>query len=374
MALIVVLSVFNGFESVVINLFNAYNPELVVEPSRGKTIDLRTFPMEKVFTVKGVEFASKTVQENVLLRYKDKQVVASLKGVDENYIPMNRMDTMVIDGDFILKNGASDYAVFGAGVAYNLGVNLNDFFDPVLLYYPNREKKVLSSTDMGSFNTASLFPGGVFSVQQEYDEQIVIADIAFAQSLFSYDSSITALEIGLLPGTSLKMAQQELEEVLGRGYLIRNRFQQQELLYKVLRSEKLVVFLILSFIVLIAVFNVVGSLTMLILDKKKDIRILQSMGAEISMVRKIFLTQGMMITLAGASAGLLLGLLICLLQQQFGLLRLPDSESMILSFYPVVLKWTDFLIVFLTISLIGFLATLIPVGRIKMLETGAQGK
>ncbi len=366
MALIVVLSVFNGFENIVVGLFNAYNPEIVIEPARGKTIEAAVFPFEKLLQTEGVEHVSKTVQENVLLRYRQNQVVATLKGVDINYLPMNRIDTMIIDGDFVLKGNEFHFGVFGAGIAYHLGVNISDMFDPITLYYPNRHRRVLSSSDHRSFNTASLFPSGVFSVQQEYDNEIVIVDYEFAQKLFDYDSLLSAVEVGLTKGASLKTVQQRIENLVGAEYRVRNRFEQQELLYKVLRSEKLYVFLILAFIVLIAVFNVVGSLTMLILDKKRDIRVFHSMGAEPALVKNIFLTQGMMISLTGAIAGLILGAVLCVVQQNFGLLRLPDSM-----FYPVVMKAGDFVVVFFTIAIIGLAATLLPVSRIKF-DTGVK--
>lgn len=364
MALIVVLSVFNGFESMVLNLFNSYNPELVIVPAKGKTIPTIGFPMETLRQIEGVTYISKVQEEKVLFRYQQNQVVASLKGVDREYLPMNRLDTMLIDGVFVLSGESRYYAVFGSGVAYHLGANINDLFEPITVYYPNRQKKVLSSSDMGSFNTSALFPSGVFSVQQEYDNQVVITDIALTTQLFDYDSVFTSLEIGLSNKASVKQVKRQMETLLGSNYRINDRFQQQELLYKVLRSEKLFVFLILAFILLIAVFNVVGSLTMLILDKKRDIYILQGLGADLSVVRRIFMSQGLMISLSGALAGLFLGTVICLLQMQFGLLRLPDSEALIIDHYPVVLKAADYLLVFSTITIIGFLATWVPIRRI----------
>lgn len=363
MALIIVLSVFNGFESLVLSLFNAYNPELIVAPAKGKTIDLRTFPLQKIYQLSSVDFVSKTAQENVLFRYKDNQVVATLKGVDAEYLAMNRMDTMIIDGAFILNDDKQNYAVFGAGVAYRLGVNLNDFFQPVSLYYPDRFKKNLAASP-ASFNTDNVMPSGVFSIQQEFDEEIVFVNLQLAQTLLGYDSVISAIELGLKKGATVKKTKQELELLLGDDFSVKDRFEQQELLYKVLKSEKLVVFLILAFIVFIAVFNVVGSLTMLILDKKSDIEILQSMGADLPVVRKIFLYQGLIITTAGAFTGLILGLAFCLLQMHFGFIKMPGSTTMIMDYYPVVLNYWDFIIVFSTIFGIGLLATLVPVMRI----------
>lgn len=364
MALIVVLSVFNGFEELVKSLFNTFNPDLIITIKEGKTFIPSDLSYEKIKNIPGIASFSEVVEENALLKYKTEQYIVTLKGVSEEYLINNPLDTMLIDGDFILENNAYNYTVMGYLVAYNLGIKINDFSNPLQVYVPKRTKKRLTSIEQ-SFNSGALIPSAVFSVQQEIDAKYVIVPIRFARQLLDYTNEVTSMEIRLEPHVDPDIVQHEIQEMVGDSFIVKNRFQQQELLYKIMRSEKWAIFIILSFILIIAVFNVVGSLSMLILDKRKDIAVLFSMGANEKLIKRIFLVEGLLISFSGAILGLFLGYLLCLLQIEFGFIKLgPETNSFIIPYYPVRLYFSDFLAVFGTVFFIGLVAAWFPVNQI----------
>jgi lipoprotein-releasing system permease protein len=364
MALIVVLSVFNGFEELVKSLFNTFNPDLIITVKEGKTFTPSDLPYEKIKNLPGIASFSDVVEENALLKYKTEQYIVTLKGVSEGYLLDNPLDTMLIDGNFILESNAYNFTVMGYLVAYKLGIKINDFTNPVQVYVPKRTKKRLTSIEQ-SFNSGTLIPSAVFSVQQEIDAKYVIAPIRFARKMLDYTNEVTSIEIRLNPQVDPDFVQHEIQEIIGDAFTVKNRFQQQELLYKIMRSEKWAIFIILSFILIIAVFNVVGSLSMLILDKRKDIAVLFSMGANEKLIKRIFLVEGLLISFSGAILGLFLGYLLCLLQIEFGLIKLgPEANSFIIPYYPVKLYFTDFLAVFSVVFFIGLVAAWFPVNQI----------
>ncbi len=365
MALIIVLSVFNGFESLVISLFNTFNPDLEITIEKGKTFQINDIPEDSIREIPGVLSFVEVVEENALIKSEEKQHIVTLKGVSSEYEKANRLDSMIIDGEFLLKKGKHDFAVLGAGVAYYLDVHIHDYMDPLVIYVPDRFTTPTGMNFESAFNRKMIFPSGVFSVQQDFDTKYVLVPLDFARGLLDYESEVTSVEIGLTENADLKQVQATLENMLGPDYKIKNRFQQQELLYKIMKSEKWVTFSILAFILLIATFNVVGSLSMLILDKKKDIAVLYSMGANNKQVRQIFLFEGLLIVLLGGFAGLILGALVSYLQQTFGIIRLGAAAgSFVVEYYPVEMQITDFISVFVTVLLIGFLAAWYPVKQI----------
>jgi ABC-type lipoprotein release transport system permease subunit len=362
-ALIIVLSVFNGFETVVIRLFNTFNPEIQITAKEGKTFDITALPVDKIRQIPGIVYMTDAIEENALLKYKDKQFIATIKGVSSDYQKLSGIDTMMAEGKFILQKDSNNYAVVGQGVAYNLGLNLNDYQNPLEIYVPRRESNF--TNPLNAFNSEVAFPSGIFSVQQDYDIKYVIIPIRFARKLLSYNKEVTSEEIGLAPNSDWDKIQSQIQNIAGEKFSVKNRFQQQALLYKIMKSEKWAIVLILSFILLIATFNVVGTLTMLILDKKKDIGILWSMGADRKLIRRIFFAEGMMITFIGALTGLILGALICWLQQHFGLIRMPDSGSFVITAYPVHIQALDFIYVLLIDVAIGLLVSWYPVKQIS---------
>ncbi|MDQ3191952.1 MAG: FtsX-like permease family protein [Bacteroidota bacterium] len=365
MALIVVLSAFNGIENLVVSLFNAFDPDIKISIVEGKTFDKTFSEKEKIKNLPGVAFYTEVIEENALLKYKEKQYIATIKGVSENFVSMSRLDTMLIDGEFLLKEKGADYAVLGQGVAVNLGVNLLSAINPISIYVPRRTKEINLSPDK-AFKTGIVYPAGVFSISHEFDSKYIIVPISMATELLDYKNRITAIEIGIKDGYKVSQVQQQIQEILGDKYNVKDRFQQNDMLYRIMKSEKWAIYLILTFILIIATFNVIGSLTMLIIDKKKDISILSNMGASTNQIRKIFFIEGIFISLIGAGIGLLAGLLLCILQINFELIKLEGS--FVMEAYPVALQLNDFIYVFITVLIIGAFAAWFPAKQITKNE------
>jgi lipoprotein-releasing system permease protein len=355
MALITVLSVFNGIEGLVISLFNAFDPQIKITVSEGKTFN--PAELEKIKNHSSIAYFTEVIEENALVKYKDKQFICSIKGVDNNFVPMSRLDTMLTEGTFGFSNSRDDYAVLGYGIAGNLDVNLLNIATPLHIYVPKRTANINSGPE-DAFNVMPVYPSGIFSVQYEFDSKYVIVPINFARELLSYNNEVSSIEIGLKEGFSAEKVREELQQLLGDKFVVKDRYRQNDALYKIMKSEKLAVYLILTFILIIAAFNVIGSITMLIIDKKADIIILKNMGATASQIQTIFFTEGLMISSVGAVIGLVLGFLICLAQQQFGLIKLQGNFAM--DAYPVIMKLGDFVLVIFTVLIIGTILSFIP--------------
>lgn len=366
MALIIILSVFNGFEVLVTSLFNAFQPDLKIELAEGKTFRMSGFPKDRVNETPGVAYVFEVVEENALVQYNDKQHIVFLKGVDEGYDTVSELNNYFIAGSFQLGSKGYPMAAIGAGVAYHLGLYLGDRSRTVNVFLPKRLRKSYSVLPDQSFNSAGVAVTGVFALQQEFDESYMVVPVSFARQLLDYNDEVTSLDIILEEGADEQAVKDMISEIAGEDYLVKDRFMQQELLYKVLRTEKWAIFVILAFILFIAAFNVIGSLSMLMLDKRKDISVLWSMGADKQMIRRIFLAEGMMISVAGGIIGLVLGGILALLQQEFGFISLGGEEgTYIIDAYPVKVKIEDFLYVLVTVLAIGVLTVWIPVRQIS---------
>lgn len=364
MALIIVLSVFNGFEGVVISLFNAFDPDLKITPAQGKTFRMSDIPGDSISNLPGVIHLTEIIEENALLRYHDRQCIATIKGAGSGYQNFAPLDSMLIEGNFILEQDSNTFAVPGVGIADLLGVDLLDPGSVISVYVPSRNTSFKGVLD-DSFNMGLIRPSGIFSISAEFDIKYMIVPLSFAREVFDYPEEITSMEIRLAPGADSKRIQRQVSALCGNNFTIKNRFEQQEVLYKIMKSEKWAVFLILSFILVIATFNVIGSLTMLILDKKRDIAVLRSMGANDKVIKRIFLIEGLLISLMGAVAGIAIGALICWLQQHYGIIKLKGgSGAFIIDAYPVKMKIMDFVAVFFTVFLIGLAAAWYPVRKI----------
>jgi len=363
-ALVIVLSVFNGFDRLVVSLFSSFNPDIRITAARGKTFDIRTAPVERIRHIPGVIHIADVIEEDALMKYRDNQAIVTLKGVSEEFTQMSGLDSMVTEGSFRLQDGDRDFAVLGYGVAASLNANLNDVTDPVSVWVPRRDATFAGGME-DAFRTEVIFPSGFFQVQYEYDVKYALMPFRFVQRLLDYEFERTALEIGLAKGTDREEVQRQIAKAAGPGFLVRNRYQQQEVLFQVMVSEKNYVFLILTLILIIATFNVIGTLSMLILEKKRDIAVLASMGANRRTIRRIFLFEGTLISLTGAVAGLLIGAVVCWIQLRFGVVRLGSAESsFVVSAYPVYMKAADFLLVFGTVMVTGLLAAAYPVYNI----------
>jgi len=363
-ALIIVLSVFNGFEQLVVTMFNSFNPDLKVVAVAGKTFNEDSITQKNILSIKGISNVTKVIEENALVKYLDKQYICTIKAVSNDFHQTSQIDSMIITGDALLEKGDQNFAIVGQGVSYNLGLNLNDFENPMSVYVPRRFKGNRINP-VEAFNSLLIQPSGIFTVQQEYDQKYMIVPLRFARELLEYDKQLSALEIKIDKSSDPAKVQKQLQALLGDKYSVKNKYQQEELLFKIMKSEKLAVFLILSFILLIATFNVIGSLSMLIIDKKKDIAVLKSLGASNQTIRNIFFTEGMMITFFGALLGLIIGGIVCWVQQTFGIISISMGSSFVLDAYPVRILFMDFVYVLLIVCFIGFFAAWYPVKYIS---------
>lgn len=365
-ALIIVLSVFNGFESVVVSLFSVFDPDIEITIAQGKTFHENELPADKIKAIPGVISYTKVVEENALLHYHKQQYLATIKGVDSLYQVNSPLDSLLVTGQMMLQKDSFDFAIPGYGIAYFLNIDMNAPDNLISVFIPRRTGSI-NGLPQESFHNEFIRPMGIFSVQQDFDDKYMLVPLRFARRMLDYTDELTGVEIRLAKGADAAAIQQQIASFAGPKFRIRNRFQQQEVLYKIMKSEKWAVFLILTFILLVASFNVVGSLAMLILDKRKDIGILRSLGASDALIKQIFFFEGILITLTGALAGLFLGLVVCYAQQKFELVKLQAGGSFIISAYPVKMMLTDFIYVFLTIGTIGVAAAWLPVKRIGVM-------
>lgn len=361
MALIVVLSVFNGFEGVIKSLYHTINPDLLITANMGKTFHFDKFPSAKISQLEGVYQLVKVVEDDALLKYNDKQFIGKIKGVSENFKKATVLDSALVDGQFVLQEGNSNFAVVGAGVAWFLGINLRDAESLLSVYVPKRGNA--SSFSMNSaFNNRVIHPTGVFSIQQEIDDKYVFVPLRFARQLMDYTDEVTSVEVYLSPTTDDQQVKTTIKNIVGKGFSVKDRNEQNATLFKVMESEKLAIFLILVFILILASFNMIGSVSVLIVEKKKDIAVLKSMGADKKLASRIFFYEGLMISFIGTFAGLLLGFIILFLQQRYGFVKLGGGNgAFIINTYPVQMKGLDFLYVFLTVQVIGMAASWYPV-------------
>ncbi len=359
MALIIVLSVFNGFDSLIKSVFSTFDPDLRITVTEGKVFDPNTAAFDSIKALPFVDMACFTLEENVLLEYEKRMTPAIVKGVPPEFKALSGVDTMVREGSFILTQGDRDFAVIGAGISYFLSVGLN-FLSPIEVYVPKRTGSV-TMNPATAFNKEYIFPSGIFSIQQEIDSKYILVPMSFARKLLGYETEVSAMEIKLKPGTNKEEAQESIGALAGNQFTTKNRYQQHEVLYRVMKSEKFAIYLILTFILIVASFNIIGSLSMLIIDKKNDIATFRSMGLDKDRLQKIFLFEGWMISIGGALLGLVLGGLICWLQQNFGFLKLSNMGTFLVDDYPVQMLWTDFAMVFGTVVVIGLVASWYPV-------------
>jgi lipoprotein-releasing system permease protein len=358
MGLIIVLSVFNGFGNLVLSMYNSFDPDIRITPVQGKSFLPDAANYNQLLKVEGVKDITITLEENALLRYRERQFIATMKGVSQNFFTTSAINSKIIDGNVVSVKDSSSFMIPGAQIAYSLGLRVNDPLYSVTVFMPL--KGIDPSTAMldpsQAFAQRSITATGVFSVQQDFDTKYVIVPINFMRELTGEDKIISALEVKLNEGANIETVQSSIEEIVGDNFEVKDRYRQHDFLYKVLRSEKAGVYLILGFILLIATFNIFGSLTMLIIDKKQDINTLMNMGASLSLIQQVFLIEGLLISLVGAIGGMFLGFVICLIQQYFGLIRLENSEGFITDSYPVAMQFNDFITVFAIVFVIGFIA------------------
>lgn len=364
MALVIVLSVFNGFHDLVASLFTSFDPQLKVVPVEGKTAPSDDPILTQIRLLPEVDVATETVEDQALAIYDGKQAMVKIKGVDDNFAELSHItDILYGDGSFSLHAANLEYGILGIRLAQTLGIGAQ--WDGYLkIYAPQKEGQLDLSNPGEGFVADSLnSPGVLFSVRQsKYDKNYIVTSIAFARNLFGQQGMLSDLEIRLKEGSDLNAVKAEMQKIAGTKYKVLDRFEQQEDTFKIMSIEKLMAYIFLTFILIVACFNIIGSLSMLIIDKKNDVVTLRNLGANDKQITRVFLFEGRMIAVIGAVIGIGLGLLLCLLQQQYGFVRLGESEgSFIVDAYPVSVHYTDVAIIFVTVIAVGWLAVWYPV-------------
>ena len=360
-AMIVLFSIFNGFEHLIKDLYKAFYPEIRVTAAKGKFFSLDEDLLHRLGTLHGISAVSRVIEDNVLLHANDEQQVATLKGVDRNYFKVNDLSPYIYEGNDTVTEGSVPTALIGLQTANQLGIDVTNIFSRLSLYYPNTESPNLALNPQSAFQNLQLKAEGIFRVQDEFDGKFVIAPIGRVQELFLQPGKYTSLELSLNAGASEQEVKKALQNLLGTGYRVETRFEQNKTLYLVMKTEKWAVYGILVLVLLIASFNMVGALTLLVLEKQKDIAMLKAMGAQNGAIRNIFLIEGILWALIGGTAGILTGALLCLGQQKFQWIKLQGA--FIIDAYPVSMLWTDFLLVFVTVTGVGLLAAGYPAAR-----------
>lgn len=353
-ALIIILSVFNGLEEVILKLYSNFTPELKIEPRLGKTFN----PDEPYFLSlkkdRSIVSFTEVLEEKALIKYAERSFIGTVKGVSDDFLKGRQLDSTIQFGSFTLKDRGTDYAVIGATVQGSLGVSLKNQFVALQVYSPKRTAGN-STNPMNDFVFRSIQPSGVFGIQQDFDD-IIITPLEFTRDLLEEPNRVSSLEINFKKGTDIEEIQDNIIEKIGNKYTVKNRKQQNTGLYKTINYERWSIFMILVFVLIIALFNIVGSLTMLVIDKRKDIAILTSLGAGKPLIQGIFFFEGMMISFIGCIGGIIMGSLVCLAQQHFKLIKMGSSLS-VLDAYPVAFKPTDFVLVFFTVLGISVIAS-----------------
>jgi len=358
-ALVIVLSVFNGLEDFVRSLYNSFDPEIMVKPVQGKSFEVTDELMSRIDSLEGVAVVTEVIEDNAYVRYRDSEMIIKLKGVEENFLQQNRMDKTIIEGELKLQEGGINYAVVGSGVRYNLGIPPENDFYALQIYYPRRGRFSTTIDPSRQVNRKTAIPAGVFAIEKHYDLNYVFVTLDFAKELMDYENKRTSLEIKTIDSREVPEVKERLKAVLGEEFEVLDSDEQHSSLLKVLKVEKLFVFITFSFIIAVASFNIFFSLTMLAIEKKRDIATLYSLGATDKIIRRVFLLNGSIISLLGATVGLSLGFLIVWLQQVFGFVSMGMVTSVI-DAYPVKMQLGDFIYTALCIVVITLLASYHP--------------
>ena len=367
-ALVCILSVFNGFQDMVAGLFTTMDPQLKVVPAVGKFMKADAKELRALQQDVDIAVCTETLEDQALLMRNNRQVMAIMKGVEDSFEELTGIDRILIgDGVFELHADVIDYGILGSNLLMQMGLS-TDFDDAIQVYAPRKGERMDMTDPRESLNQEELYSPGVgFMVKQnKYDSHYVITNIRFARRLFEREGEVSAVELKLREGANLSRVKARLQETLGDQYKVNDRYEQQEDTFKIMQIEKLISYIFLTFILMIACFNIIGSLSMLIIDKKQDAITLRNLGANEQQIRGIFMVEGRLICVLGAVIGISLGLLLCWLQQEFGLIRFGSSEgSYIIDAYPVSVRWLDIALVFVTVIAVGFLSVWYPVRRLS---------
>lgn len=365
-AMVCVLSIMNGFGVIVEQMFSQFDPDIRIEAVNGKSFNDSGSKFESLRQLDGIELISQRIEETALLQFEGKQMPVRLYGVDSTFATLTHIEEIITGGHYEVHDGAFDRAVLGQGLAWHIGIGAQ-FINPLYLYVPKRTEKVNMLRPDQAFNEEVCFIAGTFAVQQaKYDDEVMLVDIDLTRRLLEYEETeVSSLLIKVQSTSHIKHVEKEVQHLLGDKYKVLNRYEQQADFFRILRVEKLLTTLLLVFILLIASFNIIGSLSMLIIDKQSDIQTLSHLGASSSLIRRIFLFEGWLISTLGATIGLVIGLAICLIQEHVGILKLGSGTEYIISAYPVAVQAADIFLVAVVVLCLGFLAAWIPAKRIK---------
>ena len=360
-ALIIILSIYNGFDSLIKSMMGNVEPDLLITPATGKVFVPEGDTYDWIYDQPSVKNMCCVLQEQVFINYDNQQSLALAKGVDWIYEEESPLRDHIRDGEFTLHRGDVPLAAVGAGLAYEMGINPR-FLSPIEIYFPSRTGRISMANPAASLKDIDVWPSCTFSVSSEVDSKLMILPIEKMRELLDYNDEVSAIEIRVMEGTDSKtiaILQKEISERLGPEFEVKDRFQQNESLYKMMKYEKAAIYMILIFVIIIIAFNIFGSLSMLIIEKKDDIQTLRSLGAQESIIRRIFVLEGWMISLVGMAAGLVIGIGFALLQQHFGFIKMPGQ--FLVQAYPIILSLGDILLTVAGVTIIGYLIALLPV-------------
>ena len=366
LALVCTLSVFNGFQDLVTTMFTAFDPEIKITAANGKVFDAQDERIQSLRELPEIEVFSESLEDNAMVQYKGRQTMVVIKGIEDNFNQLTAIDSILYGrGEWVLHDEVVDYAIPGIELVSVLGTGIR-FLDPLEVFAPKRGVKINVANPSTSFESSYLHSSGlVFAVnQQKYDASYILTSLSFARDLFQYETEVSSIELRLVIDADLKKVKNEIRRILGNDFLVLDRYEQQADTYRIMEVEKLISYVFLSFILLIACFNVIGSLSMLIIDKRNDVVTLRNLGADDQLISRVFLFEGYMITFFGALIGVGLGLLLCFIQQEFGLISLGSGSSagaFVVDAYPVSVYATDVILVLITVLVTGFLSVFFPV-------------
>jgi len=364
-ALVCTLSVFNGFQGMVAGFFTAFDPQLNITSIQGKVFPDNDSKILKVKALPEVAVFTRSLEDNALIQYKGKQAMAIVKGVDNNFEQLTQIDSILYgNGKFLLKDSKLNYAIMGIDLVSKLNTGIT-FLDPLQIYAPKHDADIDIANPAAAFTVDNLYsPGVVFVVnQRKYDSQYLLTNLDFARHLFNYTNEVSSVELKLKPNVDIGNVKAKIKQIMGSNFKVEDRYEQQADVFKIMKVEKLISYIFLTFILLIACFNVIGSLSMLIIDKKNDVVTLRNLGAYDKLIERVFLFEGRMISVAGAVIGLVIGVSLCYLQQKFGLIKLggDNSSNFVVDAYPVVVQLGDIILIFVTVIVVGFLSVWYPV-------------
>jgi len=354
-ALVIILCAFNGLENVILSLYNNFTPEIIIQPKQGKTFDPNTPYFNALHRDPKLFSFTEVLEEKALIRYGPTgEFIGTVRGVSDEFLKNTALDSTIEKGSFTLKDSGHDLAVIGATVQGKLSINIHDQLSPLQIYTPKRNASA-SADQLSEFEVRYIYPSGIFNIGQDFNS-LIITPIGFMRDLLNEPKNISAINLNYKKGTDLRAVQSDLQDKVGSMFVIKNRIEQNSDLYKTLNYERWSIYMILTFVLIIAIFNIIGSLTMLVIDKQKDIAILTSLGANKRLIQGIFFFEGMMISFIGCIAGMVVGLIFCLAQQTFGFISFGDNMTVV-DAYPIGFKVFDFVLVFFTVGSISAIAS-----------------